>query len=85
MNATERALACLNYEKYDRLPRVHFGWWPETLAIWKEQGHIADADREDNGVALARRLGQAVAVAGDPHPPPQEGAQRFADVVDVDP
>ena len=57
MNATERALACLNYEKYDRLPRVHFGWWQETLDAWKKQGHITDADYENSYGVLAPRLG----------------------------
>ena len=40
MNNRERALAALNYEKYDRLPVVHFGFWNETLMKWHEEGHL---------------------------------------------
>ncbi|HHV96292.1 MAG TPA: hypothetical protein GXX37_07450 [Clostridiaceae bacterium] len=40
MNNRERALAVLNYEKYDRLPIVHFGFWRETLIKWHEEGHL---------------------------------------------
>ena len=40
MTNTKRALALLNYEKYDRLPIVHFGYWGETLKKWHSEGHI---------------------------------------------
>jgi len=41
MTNRERALAALNYEPYDRLPVVHFGYWHETLDKWAEEGHIS--------------------------------------------
>ncbi|MGQ9840218.1 MAG: uroporphyrinogen decarboxylase family protein [Anaerolineae bacterium] len=41
MNNRERTLAVLNYQPYDRLPVVHFGYWPETLAKWAAEGHIS--------------------------------------------
>ena len=31
MTNRQRALAVLNYQSYDRLPIVHFGFWRETL------------------------------------------------------
>jgi len=40
MNNQERTKAILNYENYDRLPIVHFGFWPETLEKWSHEGHI---------------------------------------------
>jgi hypothetical protein len=40
MNNRERAMAILNYQSYDRMPVVHFGFWNETLAKWAEEGHI---------------------------------------------
>ena len=40
MNERERALAVLNYEPYDRLPIVHFGYWKETLKKWAGEGHL---------------------------------------------
>ncbi|HEY9076569.1 MAG TPA: hypothetical protein VIO61_08510 [Anaerolineaceae bacterium] len=40
MNNRERTLAVLNYQPYDRLPIVHFGFWHETLEKWAEEGHI---------------------------------------------
>jgi hypothetical protein len=63
MNNTQRALAVLRYEEYDRLPLVHFGYWRETLAKWRDEGHIsaeeAETHRDGNEVdrAIARRLG----------------------------
>lgn len=41
MNNRERAMAVLNYEKYDTLPLVHFGFWNETLDKWAKEGHLA--------------------------------------------
>jgi hypothetical protein len=40
MNHRERAMAVLNYQPYDRLPLVHFGYWDQTLVKWARQGHI---------------------------------------------
>ncbi|MFI4911617.1 MAG: hypothetical protein ACIAQZ_08125 [Sedimentisphaeraceae bacterium JB056] len=40
MTNRERILAVLNYESYDRLPVVHFGFWNETLDKWAAEGHI---------------------------------------------
>lgn len=63
MNNRERALAVLNYQPYDRLPLVHFGFWRETLTAWAEQGTItpeeagawADGNAMDD--AIGARLG----------------------------
>lgn len=44
MNNRERTMAILNYENYDRLPIVHFGYWYETLVKWQQEGHIAWQD-----------------------------------------
>jgi Uroporphyrinogen-III decarboxylase len=42
MTTRERIMAVLNYEKYDRLPLIHFGYWNETLEKWKNEGHISE-------------------------------------------
>jgi uroporphyrinogen decarboxylase len=42
MNNRERAMAILNYQDYDRMPVVHFGYWQETLAKWAGEGHITE-------------------------------------------
>lgn len=63
MNNRERALAVLNYQPYDRLPVVHFGYWTETLEKWAAEGHLtrtqAASWRPANAVdrALATQLG----------------------------
>lgn len=44
MNNRERARAILNYEPYDRMPVVHFGYWGETLQKWVAEGHLAPED-----------------------------------------
>jgi uroporphyrinogen decarboxylase len=63
LNNRERTLAILNYQDYDRLPLVHFGFWDETLLKWAVEGHITAAearDWEDGNavdVAISRKLG----------------------------
>jgi hypothetical protein len=46
MTHTQRALAVLRYEDYDRLPIVHFGYWRETLNKWNSEGHITADEAE---------------------------------------
>lgn len=41
MTNAERVMSILNYQDCDRLPIVHFGYWPETLEKWANQGHIS--------------------------------------------
>ena len=41
MTNRERAMRILHYEPVDRLPAVHFGYWPELLEEWAEQGKIS--------------------------------------------
>ncbi len=59
----ERAIAVLSYEKYDRLPIVHFGYWGETLEKWVQEGHLTPdeianyGDNSPSDVALAAKLG----------------------------
>lgn len=63
MNDRERTLAVLNYQPYDRLPLVHFGFWKELLEKWANEGHLtldeavswADGNAIDR--ALSARLG----------------------------
>jgi len=64
MNNRQRALAVLNYEPYDRLPIVHFGFWGGyTLQKWAAEGHLemeqADAWADGNFVdqAVGDQLG----------------------------
>ena len=63
MNNRERTLAILNYENYDRLPLVHFGFWRETLHKWAIEGHITAGEARDwkDGnavdVVISRKLG----------------------------
>ncbi len=46
MNNAERLKAILNYQDYDRMPVVHFGFWPETLQKWQKEGHITKSEAE---------------------------------------
>ena len=58
MNNRERALAVLNYEKVDKLPLVHFGFWSQTLDKWAEEGHLTREEAEgwDDGNAVDRAI-----------------------------
>lgn len=42
MNNKERFKAIMNYENYDRLPAVHFGYWDELIDEWIEQKKIPE-------------------------------------------
>ena len=63
MNNRERTNAILNYQNYDRMPVVHFGFWHELLKKWHSEGHISKeaADNwKDNNVhdkSIADKLG----------------------------
>lgn len=48
MTNRERALNILHYKPADRLPAVHFGYWPELLTEWAEQGKIPAELAENN-------------------------------------
>ncbi len=49
MNNCERALAILNYQNYDQMPVVHFGFWGETLQKWADEGHITQEEASQWG------------------------------------
>lgn len=63
MNNRARVLAILNYELFDHLPLVHFGYWSTTLENWAAEGHVSieEANGYEYGnaidVALNKRLG----------------------------
>lgn len=63
MNDRERIKAVLNYQPYDRLPVVHFGFLSDTLHKWQSEGHLDLAQLPPIGDAsvgedeLSRRLG----------------------------
>lgn len=40
MNNRERLQAIMNYEKPDRMPAVHFGFTPEVIERWVQEGHL---------------------------------------------
>ncbi len=63
MNHRQRALAVLDYQPYDQLPVVHFGFWTETLQKWASEGHITqdEASQWQDGnqadLSITRKLG----------------------------
>ncbi len=42
MTNRENAMAILNYENYEKVPAVHFGYWQETIEKWVKEGHIPE-------------------------------------------
>lgn len=58
MNNRERAMAVLNYEKYDKMPIVHFGYWGELLQKWHQEGHLTkeEADGYGDGNKIDRQI-----------------------------
>ena len=63
MSNKERVNNILHYQKADRMPAVHFGYWFELLEEWAEQGHISKdiprswADGNETDRELDRLLG----------------------------
>jgi len=63
MTNREHAMAILNYEDYDRLPLVHFGFWKKTLQKWHREGHITKeeavgwVDGNEYDQSIAEKLG----------------------------
>ncbi|MBN1890323.1 MAG: hypothetical protein JW850_20180 [Thermoflexales bacterium] len=63
MNTRERIMAVLNYQPYDRLPIVNFGYWVETLEKWAAEGHITEeqarssSDGNEIDYAIGDKLG----------------------------
>ncbi len=59
----ERIMAVLNYQDYDRLPLLHFGYWKETLLKWAGEGHLKSeeaetwADGNPTDAVVAQKLG----------------------------
>jgi len=46
MTNRERLSAILHYKPYDRMPIVHFGFWPQTLEKWASQGYLSDEEMD---------------------------------------
>jgi uroporphyrinogen decarboxylase len=63
MNNREQTLAILNYQNYDRLPLVHFGFWDETLEKWAAEGYLTAEERDTwsdgnpTDAVITRKLG----------------------------
>jgi len=63
MTNRERFKAVLNYENYDRIPVVHFGYWKDTLEKWAGEGHLLPEEIEGWGdgtekdIVLSAKLG----------------------------
>jgi uroporphyrinogen decarboxylase len=46
MNDRERFRATMHYQPRDRSPILDFGYWPETLVVWHDQGLPKDISEE---------------------------------------
>ncbi len=66
MTFRENTLAVLNYQPYEKMPVVSFGYWAETVEKWAEEGHITREEalgyqqQGDNSAAdraIMRKLG----------------------------
>ena len=62
MTNRERTMAILNYQDYDALPIVHFGFWRETLDKWILEGHLDESarrwsDSNDIDIIITEKLG----------------------------
>ena len=62
MTNRERAMNILHYKAADRMPAVHFGYWPELVQEWAAQGKIEQriADTWADGNAADSELDQLI-------------------------
>lgn len=44
MNNRENTMAILNYQPYEKLPVVSFGYWAETTEKWAKEGYITEEE-----------------------------------------
>ncbi len=60
MNNRERFNAVMNFQKFDQLPVIHFGYWHELLLKWAEEGHITtqEASAWCDGNEVCRSIGR---------------------------
>ncbi len=54
MTNRERTINLLHFKDVDRMPAVHFGYWPELLDEWVAQGHITAEMRQGNSDGNAK-------------------------------
>ncbi len=63
MTLRENVHAILHYKNYQTLPVVHFGFWPETLLKWADEGHISRKEAEswtdcsEADISIGQKLG----------------------------
>ncbi len=66
MTIRENVKAILNYERFDRMPIVAFGYWTETVDKWAKEGYITEEEAYnykrygDNGIGdkeIMKKLG----------------------------
>ena len=66
MTFRENTLAVLNYEHYEKMPVVSFGYWAETVEKWANEGYITrdealdyqqQGDNSEADRAIMRKLG----------------------------
>jgi len=67
MNDRERFLATMHYQDRDRAPICDFGFWPETIDRWHEQGlpgHVRSTDGMSHHAAASRFFGMDAYTGG---------------------
>ena len=57
MTFRENTLAVLNYEHYEKMPVVSFGYWAETVEKWANEGYQQQGDNSEADRAIMRKLG----------------------------
>lgn len=63
MTIRENFLNILNFENFNAIPLVHFGFWQETLYKWADEGHISQEeartwnDGNSADKTIAKKLG----------------------------
>lgn len=56
MTNRESVKAVLNYQNYDRMPVIHFGYWPECYAKWIREGRLNEDEARLKGLDLVRAI-----------------------------
>ncbi|HPU59216.1 MAG TPA: hypothetical protein PLG48_06880 [Candidatus Avimonas sp.] len=61
MTLRENVLAILNYQPYEKLPVVSFGYWNETVEIW--QNRAISAKRMPKVISFTEIIPRATGIS----------------------
>jgi len=87
MNARERWVKCMHFQRVDHVPDEEFGYWDDTLRVWHEQGMSREVRSNEDadayfGFAERTYLPAHVEIAPSFEPQVVEETDKYRIVID---